>query len=121
MDGSYESVSVTADMVSGYDSAKTGWQTLSVTCPYPTDDELTYDVYVSSPVLGDANGDRIINIRDVTAIQRHLAEFDLLEGAGLLSADVDGDGYITVADATALQEYFAEFDTEYPIGSLIIT
>ena len=121
MDGSYESVSVTADMVSGYDSAKTGWQTLTIACPYPTDDELTYDVYVSSPVLGDANGDRKVDIRDVTAIQRHLAEFDLLEGAGLLSADVDGDGYITVADATALQEYFAEFDTAYPIGSLIIT
>ncbi len=121
MDATEEFVPVTANMVSGYDSAKTGWQTLTIACPYPTDDELTYDVYVSSPVLGDANGDRKVDIRDVTAIQRHLAEFKLLDGARLLSADVDGDGYITVADATALQEYFAEFDTEYPIGSLIIT
>ena len=121
MDGSYESVSVTADMVSGYDSAKTGWQTLSVTCPYPTDDELTYDIYVNSPILGDANGDRRVNIRDVTAVQRHLAELAPLEGAALMSADVDGDGYITVADATALQRFFAEYDTTYPIGSLIAT
>lgn len=66
-------------------------------------DELQY-------LIGDANLDCKINIRDVTAIQRHIAEYNELTGRALLAADTDGDGEINIADATHLQKYLAEFD-----------
>lgn len=60
-------------------------------------------------LVGDATGDGKIDIRDVTAIQRHCAEYDTLDGVYALAADVDQDGSITVADATCIQMYLAEF------------
>ena len=60
-------------------------------------------------LVGDATGDGSIDIRDVTAIQRHCAEYDTLDGVYALAADVDQDGSITVADATCIQMYLAEF------------
>lgn len=60
-------------------------------------------------LIGDATGDGKIDIRDVTAIQRHCAEYDALDGVYALAADVDQDGSITVADATCIQMYLAEF------------
>ncbi len=63
--------------------------------------------------IGDTNLDGNIDVRDVTAIQRQLAETEMLNGDQLLTADVDGDGVVTVADATLLQMYLAEFDVSF--------
>ena len=46
----------------------------------------------------------------MTAIQRHLAEIELLSGQTLALADTNGDGEITIDDATHLLMYLAEFD-----------
>lgn len=67
-------------------------------------------------VLGDANNDGVINISDVTAIQRHVAEMQQLDGIRFTAADVNQDGKVEIADATAMQMYFAEYDLLYPIG-----
>ena len=69
--------------------------------------------------LGDAGGDDSVNINDVTAIQRYLAELDSLEGIYLHAADVNQDGTVDIADATAIQMYLAEYDMEYPIGEVM--
>ncbi len=61
-------------------------------------------------VCGDANGDSRININDVTAIQRHLAEIEPLTDVQLILADTNGDGVVNINDATHLQNYLAEFD-----------
>ncbi len=60
--------------------------------------------------LGYANCDGKLDVLDVTAIQRHAAEFEFLTGAALLAADVDCNGVVDVRDATLLQMYLAEFD-----------
>lgn len=65
---------------------------------------------------GDANGDNRVNISDVTAIQRHLAEFEPIEGIYLSAADVDQNGVVDIIDATVLQMYLAEYDVDYPVG-----
>ena len=70
-------------------------------------------------LLGDANGDGRINIKDITAIQRHLAEITLLDELGELAADVNRDGNVTIEDVTALQSYLAEYEVEYPIGEMV--
>ena len=61
-------------------------------------------------LIGDVNLDGIISIRDVTAIQRHVSEYELLTGAAFLAADVDGNGVVDINDATLLQMYLAEYD-----------
>lgn len=69
--------------------------------------------------LGDANGDGVVSINDVTTIQRHLAELAELEGIYLHAADVNQDGEVTIDDATEIQLYLAEYELEYPIGEVI--
>ncbi len=46
---------------------------------------------------GDADGDGVVTISDVTAIQRHLADLD-------------------ITDATKIQRFLAEFENLYHIG-----
>ncbi len=69
--------------------------------------------------IGDATLDGIVNVKDVTAIQRHIAQLEALTGTALLAADVNGDGDVTIADATALQQYLAEYNVSYPIGQTV--
>lgn len=69
--------------------------------------------------LGDVDGNGIVNINDVTEIQRYLAELDVLEGISLYASDVNRDGVLDISDATAIQMYLAEYEIEYPIGEII--
>ena len=71
------------------------------------------------PLLGDANCDGILNVRDLTAIQRHIDESSLLTGDRLIAADINIDGTVDINDATALQRYFAEYETNYRIGKSV--
>ena len=70
-------------------------------------------------LLGDANGDGAVTISDVTAIQRHLAELELLDVAHLHAADVNQDGHLNISDATLIQLYLAENLEGSPIGTRI--
>ena len=86
---------------------------------YATSNDILY-VLLDGVKLGDANGDGYANINDVTAIQRHAAELEVLEGIRLHASDVNGDGYVSVDDATELQRFLAEFDDiPYPIGEVM--
>ena len=61
-------------------------------------------------LIGDANQDGKVSIKDVTEIQRHCAEFGTLTGTAAAAADVNRDGSITIDDATCIQLYLAEYD-----------
>ena len=71
------------------------------------------------PLLGDANCDGILNVRDLTAIQRHIGESSLLSGDRFIAADINSDGTVDINDATALQRYFAEYEINYHIGKSV--
>ena len=88
----------------GYDYAK------SQNIPY---------VLLDGGKLGDANGDGYVNVNDVTAIQRHAAELEPLEGICFHAADIDGDGDVSVDDATELQRFLAEYVVDYPVGEVM--
>ena len=60
--------------------------------------------------VGDTNLDGNINIRDVTAIQRHLVELETFNDEQIALADTNGDGEINISDATHLQMFLAEYD-----------
>ena len=66
-------------------------------------------------IRGDADGDGHVDIRDVTAIQRHLAELEHLNSDRLKAADVTGEG-LDISDATAIQMYLAGYDDPYQVG-----
>lgn len=59
--------------------------------------------------LGDVNGDGVVNVNDVTAIQRIVAELHTPDSREQAAADVDRDGAVSVGDATRLQNYLAEY------------
>ena len=61
--------------------------------------------------IGDTNLDGKITIRDVTAIQRHIAELEVFTDDQLALADTNGDDKVDISDATHLQKYLAEFDS----------
>ena len=63
-------------------------------------------------IIGDTNLDGTINIRDCTAIQRHLCELETFTAEQLALADTNGDGEVDIADATHLQLYLAEYDVQ---------
>lgn len=71
---------------------------------------ITAQYQPNEPIIGDANLDGSIDIRDVTAIQRHVAEYKLFTDRALAAADTNGDGVVDINDATYLQMYLAEYD-----------
>ena len=71
-----------------------------------------------SYIRGDANGDGHVDINDVTAIQRHLAELEHLSSNRIKAADVTGEG-LDISDATAIQMYLAEYENTYKIGETV--
>ena len=62
--------------------------------------------YTPSPLLGDANLNDVVEITDVTAIQRDIADIISLTDTGKICADVDKNGSANIFDATLLQRYF---------------
>lgn len=64
-------------------------------------------------IKGDADGDRIVTVKDVTEIQRFIAELTEFTDEQKKAADVDGSGVVDISDATLLQRYLAEFVTEF--------
>lgn len=56
---------------------------------------------------GDVNLDHILNIKDATAIQKHLAGIQLLSQQGIFVADVNNDSSINIKDATTIQKKLA--------------
>ena len=76
---------------------------------YANDNGFTFIEYVDA-AIGDMTGDGKVNVRDVTAMQRHLAGLEGLTDDRLALADVNADGKVTIDDVTLLQRYLAEFD-----------
>ena len=57
--------------------------------------------------MGDVNGNGVVDINDVTAIQYHLAELEPIRDNQLAFADVNGNGAFDINDATQLQKNLA--------------
>ncbi len=71
-------------------------------------------------ILGDADRDSKVNIKDATAIQKHVAGLVTLTNNGVFLADVDADLQITVKDATVIQKYVASMPVSQPVGEEVV-
>lgn len=70
-------------------------------------------------VRGDANGDGIVSVYDVTLIQRIIAEMETdPDGAIAQRANIISDK-LDIGDAAEVQRYIAEFDNVYSIGETV--
>ena len=68
--------------------------------PYPT----------TKLLIGDANMDGKIDVRDASEIQRYLAEFITFTDKQMKAADCYSNGVVEIKDVTVLQKYIAEFE-----------
>lgn len=67
---------------------------------------------------GDVNNDSKVNVKDATAVQKHVADIHLLFGINLYLADANSDGDVNIKDATEIQKYTAGFELESDVGKL---
>jgi len=67
-------------------------------------------------LLGDANLDQKINVKDATLIQKAIAKLEKLEGDNFTAADVNGDEKLSVQDATNIQKFIANYEIPYKVG-----
>ncbi|MBE6737715.1 MAG: hypothetical protein E7566_03550 [Ruminococcaceae bacterium] len=95
-----------------------GERTRECSVCHDTETEAIEPIEVVS-LIGDANEDGIVNIKDATAIQKHIASLIVLTDKGCSISDVDGSGEVNIKDATAIQKYIAGIYTGFQIGSSI--
>lgn len=83
--------------------------------------EFTYEGENTQPsltgLLGDSDCDGKVNVKDATAIQKHVAGIITLSETGAKLADVDTSTNINIKDATAIQKWVAGIETGFAIGS----
>ncbi len=68
------------------------------------------DIEDENELLGDANEDGILNIKDATAIQKHIANIITLSNRGIKLADFNENGDINIKDVTAIQKFIVGID-----------
>ena len=71
-----------------------------------------YDLKLETTLLGDVNGDGIIDAADAIKISRYDAGDETFTGEQLSAADVTGDGIVDAADAIKVGRYDAGLITE---------
>ncbi|MBQ9742112.1 MAG: dockerin type I repeat-containing protein [Ruminococcus sp.] len=116
------SVDVTAtinDMPAMIDNDLSDNKQMIITCDFiyekKTDSNNPSNPTDPKGVLGDANEDGKVNVKDATAIQKHVASLSTLTDSGVELADVNQDTKVNVKDATAIQKHIAGMDTGYDI------
>lgn len=67
-------------------------------------------------ILGDADQNDLVNIKDATLIQKHLAKITTLSDDAQFLSDVDGNEILNIRDVTAIQKWLAKMDVDYAIG-----
>ncbi|MBQ4568770.1 MAG: CHAP domain-containing protein [Ruminococcus sp.] len=71
-------------------------------------------------LLGDANADRNVNVKDATYIQKYLAELADIPDDMFMICDADTDNVITVKDSTVIRKYIAGIVVNTPVGEPLI-
>ena len=77
---------------------------------------VTWGSDAPSYILGDANGDGVVDSIDATLIQRYDAQMHVGDSFDVNAADVNGDGEVDILDVTFIQRYLAGMNVKFPIG-----
>ena len=79
----------------------------------------SYYVKRITGLLGDADGNGLVDIVDVTYIQRYLVDLYPLDDLAKKYSDVDFDGEVSIDDATWIQRFDVELEAPEGIGQPI--
>lgn len=71
-------------------------------------------------ILGDANLDSKVNIKDATSIQKFAAKIFEFSQENTICSDCNNDDKINIKDATLIQKFLAKMDCPYDIGEEIL-
>lgn len=77
------------------------------------------DVTPETAIVGDADLNLKVNVKDATLIQKHIASILTLGELATLCADANADSKVNVQDATAIQKFVADIMINAPIGELL--
>lgn len=91
--------------------------TTAAPVPTTTEPEFTEPIIY---IVGDADMDKKINVKDATIIQKHAASLLTLSDASLLAADSNENGTVNVVDATIIQKFVAGIETDASVGKQVI-
>ena len=72
-----------------------------------------------SGILGDADKDGIVTVKDVSDIQKNVAMIEEFDELAVILADVDADTIVTIKDASAIQKWLAQIEVDYAIGEVV--
>ena len=64
-------------------------------------------------LIGDVNGDKIVDILDAAIVQKYAAGKSTLTPEQFIAGDVNNDGSVDILDATQIQKYAAGKITEF--------
>lgn len=67
----------------------------------------------SCRLIGEVNGDGIVNSLDAAQVLKHDAQLITLAGEGLAAADINGDGVVNSLDAAQILKFDAQLITEF--------
>lgn len=71
-------------------------------------------------IYGDANVDKTVDINDVTAIQKKIADIAALSETGSLLADVDTNSVVNIKDATYIQKKIVGLSDVAKVGQNLV-
>lgn len=69
--------------------------------------------------LGDSDFSDAVNVKDATAIQKHIADIASIDEAAIVLADADLSGEINIKDATTIQKWVAGIEGDFLVGNAI--
>lgn len=76
---------------------------------------IPYEV-VEDGIVGDVNDDGVVNITDVTFVQKHIAKINVESQIYDILGDCNKDGTINIKDATHIQMYIIGLDVQSIVG-----
>lgn len=71
-------------------------------------------------IMGDADLNGKLSIKDATGIQKHLAKIIALDEISITLSDVDGNDKCTIKDATCVQKHLAKIDSNSTTGETVM-
>ena len=76
---------------------------------------MDYSYETLKPLYGDVNLDKIVNILDLTALERLIAEIDPITPLNQKAGDVSGDGTLSALDLDLIMQYLVQLIDKFPV------